>query len=862
MMKWLLAPLCFFLLLSQIAFTQPSSTATLSGKVTTTQGKTIPGVAIVDLSQPVIGTTTDVDGNYRLDLEANVAHILEFRLLGYQPQKQTITLTSGEQRQLNITLAESSEVLDGVKIEATRSKTSTMQEIDKRNIEVLPNVSGGIEAILRTFPGVTANNELSSQYSVRGGNFDENLVYVNDFEIYRPFLMRSGQQEGLSFINPDLVSSIGFSAGGFEARYGDKMASVLDVKYKRPTEFAASVGMSLLGGSAHIEGSTKQQKLTYIAGIRYKTNQYLLNSLPTAGQYSPSFADAQTFITYQMHPRWQLQLIGNYARNDYQFIPVSSETSFGTFQESYKLNIFFNGSEHDRYQTLMGGAALVYNSPNDRLRLKLMSSAFKLREVEAFNIIGAYSLGEVEKSLSEEDFGQTIRTLGVGSYHDWARNRLNTNIANAGVRGNYILYRHFISWGTQWQHEKFDDQINEWYRTDSAGYAIPYTNTEIAIADRLRTNNRLQSNRITAFAEDEWAIDEKGQWAAAAGVRFNYWSVNQEYFVTPRFQIAFSPRLKARSAEVHDSLSTKRRLPKRYLTLRMAVGGYYQPAFYREMRNLDGELNTQISAQKSIHAVLGATYDMAIWKRPFKLTGEVYYKQLRDLVPYDMDNTLLRYYGDNLAKGYAAGADLRLNGEFVPGTDSWISLSYLTTKEDLKDDHYYDYLNAAGNIIQFWNDTTDRIIVDSLRHDIGYRPRPTDQRFNIALFFQDYLPNRPDFKVHLMLVWGGGLPSGPIDNPRFRNTSRLPVYRRADIGFSAMLFNRNKRGDRLPERSPLRVFESIWVSAEIFNLFGTLNTISYNFIKALSPDLREERIYHVPNYLTSRRFNVRMLIKF
>lgn len=813
------------------------------GRVTDHLGQKMAGVNIYFSASNVYGTTTDANGYYKVFVPKQQILTIRFSFTGFKTEEAQFWLESGQIREINIVLYPDDKLLETQLILAKSRKASAITKLNPKDVETIASVTGGITPILRTMPGVVSNNELSQQYSVRGGNFDENLVYVNDFEIYRPFLVRSGQQEGLGFINTDLISSINFSSGGFEAKYGDKMSSVLDVKYKKPTEFKGSAEISLLGASAHLEGIGARKKMTYVAGFRQWSNQYILNALPTEGQYRPSFTDFQTYFTFKPHIDWEIEAIGNITRNSYRFIPVSSETSFGTFNDALKLQVYFDGQERDRYETFMGGIAATYNLPNNKLRLKWLTSAYSTRETEAFDIIGQYYIGEVEKNLGEDEFGDITRILGVGTYHDWARNKLKAIIANVEHRGYADLKGNFLSWGLKYQHEFITDQINEWYRIDSAGYNLPQLPDEIVMTDRLRTQFDLSSNRLSGFVQDEWQFGNN--WNFTGGLRFNYWDLNNEFLVAPRLQISWNPTFKAAT---DSTLKTG----SRNISFRLATGAYHQPAFYREMRSLTGELNTDLLAQKSAHIVLGTDYNFFIFNRPFKLTAEAYYKYLWQIVPYNIENVLIRYFAENSANGYATGIDMRLYGEFVKGTDSWVSLSVMQTKEDLKNDFYYRYFNEEGQEIN--PRITGETPADSLQVNVGFVPRPTDQRVNFGMFFQDYWPTNKNFKVHLSLLFGSGLAFSPPASPKLRNAFRIPPYRRIDIGFSAQLFDKNRK--EIPEKSPMRYFESIWASVEVFNLLGISNTISYNFIRA------QDLIFGVPNYLTARRLNARIIVKF
>lgn len=859
---WLVFTALILVALPHISRAQ-STDPYIYGRVTDEGDQPLPGVSVVDLSTSK-ATTTNENGDYKLNFSDGHMAVIQYSFVGKRKEYREVSLRQDDIREINVVLFPENMLLEPVVKTGERAKSSTIQPLDIKIIENIPNTSGGIEALLRGRAGVVANNELSSSYSVRGGNFDENLVYVNDFEVYRPFLVRAGQQEGLSFVNPDLVSSVGFSAGGFEAKYGDKLSSVLDVKYKKPHAFKGSVALSLLMASAHVEGVDKKELTTFVFGVRHKANSYLLNALPTDGQYSPSFTDVQTFITRKLTTNWELQFLGNYSGNVYKFKPASLVSSFGTFNEAFQLNVYYDGQERDSYQAGYGGIGGVFTSDNNKLTLKFMTSGFVTTEREAYDIIGQYWISELDKNAGSQTFGEAVKLLGVGTTHNWVRNELRANIINLTHRGLYEINprKLALSWGLTGQREKITDQLNEWGRLDSAGYTIPYTGVSIKIRDVLKTELKLESYRITGFAQNEWNIDDEGRLQVTSGVRASWWSANEDFLVSPRVQIAYKPRLAAPDSTEWTALKQRfDNLVDRDLLLRFSSGLYYQPPFYREMRNAKGQLNTQLRAQKSAHFVLGSEYSFNMLNRPFKLTAEAYYKYLWDLVPYDLDNLLIRYFGENRATGYAAGLDLRLNGEFVRGTDNWLSLSIMQTKEDLKDDFYYLYLNAGGDTIKI-GITEDLIPVDSIKMDIGAVPRPTDQRVNFGIMFQDYLPSNKNFKMHLSLVVGTGFATGPKDTPKLRGIFRIPPYRRVDIGFSYLLYDKTTRASKLHERSIWRKFESIWASVEIFNVLGVNNTVSYNYFKALSPDYATERLYAVPNYLTARRINARILFKF
>jgi hypothetical protein len=717
-------------------------------------------------------------------------------------------------------------------------RNSNLTRIDPRTAAALPSASGGIEALLKTMPGVVSNNELSSQYSVRGGNYDENLVYVNDIEIYRPFLVRSSQQEGMSFLNSDLVSSVLFSAGGFEARYGDKLSSVLDIKYKRPIAFAASATASLLGASAHVEGTGINKKFTYLAGARYKTNQYLLNSLETKGNYMPVFLDVQSLLTYELNKKFEISVLAYLSSNKYNLVPESRETNFGTYFTPLRLTMYFDGREADTYASRMGAITLT-QKPNQNLLVKWIASAYNSTETEAYDILSEYYIALLENKPAEGDSIEVIETKGIGGYFDHARNQLEMTVMNLENRYSYSKGNNFATWGIKYQREMISDRINEWQRVDSAFYSVP-TNfgtpgqpgnlTDFELNYHLKTSASINSNRYTAFAQNTWTIDrDSTAFAVTAGVRFQYWDYNRQFIVSPRASISFKPRW------------------KKDIMLRFSAGYYYQPPFYRELRNLQGELNPNLQAQKSIHFVAGSDWNFKAWGRPFKYVTEVYYKYLTDLVPYQVDNVRIQYLGENASKGYAYGIDFKVNGDFVKGVESWASLSYMKTAEDLYSDQYQEYYNASGEVIH--NGSTD-VAVDSATIYPGYIPRPTDQRITFGLFFQDYLPMNPTFKMNLGLYFGSGLPTGAPNTPLYTHTYRIPPYRRVDIGLSKQIIG----GEALhPKSGFFKGFKNLWVTMEILNLLQISNTISYTWVR----DFNNNQ-YGVPNYLTPRQINIKL----
>ncbi|HLN52574.1 MAG TPA: carboxypeptidase-like regulatory domain-containing protein [Lentimicrobium sp.] len=840
---WKSVLLNLFLVFGYAGYTQEMGE--IYGKITDDQNNPVP-LANISLSNQPGGTISKMDGTYQLKIPANKEVIVAFTYVGYTSQFIRIVIKSGERKLLDRKLLPSTTQLPGFVITDEKIRTSTLTPLDPKLATTIPTASGGLEALIKTFPGVSSNNELSSQYSVRGGNYDENLVYVNDVEIYRPFLVRSGQQEGLSFLNSDLVSSILFSAGGFDARYGDKMSSVLDIRYKRPTITTGSLGLSLLGASLHIEGSSKDRRFMYLLGFRNKTNQYLLKTLETKGDYKPSFNDLQGMMIFEVNPKLEFSFFGNYAGNKYQIIPESRETSFGTVNEALQLRVFFGGSEIDKFNNYMGAFTTHYK-PKENLSLKLILSSFQTIESETFDITGQYWIGELETDQSKSNFGELVSIRGIGTYHNHARNYLEARVTSIEHRGMLLNEEAGWMWGLKYQTEDVNDRLNEWVLNDSAGFTLPVhqgipgepgNQSDILLQDIVKTSIDLNSVRTSGFIQHSREFgDESGIWNLIIGVRGNYWNVNDQLLISPRASISYKPDWK------ND------------LVFRLSAGMYYQPPFYRELRNKFGILNTELKAQSSFHIVLGSDFNFLSWGRPFKFTAETYYKYLQDLVPYDIDNVRIRYFATNSAKGYATGIDLKVNGEFVKGIESWASLSVMQTKEDLENDNYYNYYNDEGELI-IPGYTTNNTVVDSTLVEKGFIPRPTDQRITFSTFFQDYLPKNPTYKMHLNFVFGTGLPYSPPGTIRSRNMQRMPAYIRVDIGFSKQLLGANRYSETDTHKR-LKFINDAWLSLEVLNLLQVSNTVSYIWVKDVM-----NRQYAVPNYLTPRQLNLKLIVNF
>ena len=808
-------------LISLMVFGQ-SETAVVKGKILDEFNSPLESVT-VSIEGYSGGSKSNAQGDFTLTVPAEKNIRIVFSSIGFETKKIARKFSKGEVYSTSISLKNNAITMRGVvkKNDRKRNEAGSVR-IDAKMHDQLPSVTGGIEGLLKIF--LSNNNELTSQYNVRGGNFDENLVYINDFEVYRPFLVRSGQQEGLSVINADLVSSVNFSTGGFQSKFGDKMSSVLDITYKRPKEFGGSVTLSMLGLGAHLEGTGIKNRLSYMIGLRQKSNQYLLQSQQTKGVYNPSFTDVQAYINYQFNTDWQMDVFGNYARNRFDFQPESSTQSFGLINKAFQLRTFFNGGEIDKFDSRFGGVS-VTNTPNDRLTLKLLASGFQTNESETYDIQGEYLLGELETDLGKENFGDVKYALGTGIIHNYARNYLNVNVGNLGHKGSYDAKKHYLQWGLNSEFIRIQDKLNEWERRDSAGFSQPFSDSILLMSKVYKSSQDFSYTRLSGYVQDNIAFDSLNL-VVTGGVRFNYNLLNKEFLVSPRLQLSWKPNWKGKD-----------------VIFRAATGLYHQPPFYREMRDLNGNVNFDVKAQKSFHAVGGMDVNFkAFQNRPFKFTTEFYYKNMWDLVPYEYDNVRLRYFGKNNAKGYAYGAEFRLYGDLVKDAESWISLGIMKTAEDVLDDRIDIKSKVTGD--------------DSTTIYPGYIPRPTDSRVSFGLFFADYLPRNKNFRLHLNGLYSTGLPFGPPDQKRYADTLRIPSYKRVDVGFSALLLDGAKK-DR-PRYSYFRKIKTMWLSLEVFNLLGIQNTLSYLWIQ----DQTSGGTYAVPNRLTSRLLNVKLVTKF
>lgn len=789
--------------------------AKLTGRVLNQQKEPLE-LATVAVQGSAIGTQTSATGAFSLTVPAQRELVLVVRYLGFTELQQTLKLQTGEARELQLILQPDPQQLQTVdvrgKTDETREQVS-VTKLDPRDVRQLPSAFGDFNKILVTLPGVSSNNELSSTYSVRGGNYDENLVYVNNIEIYRPFLITAAQQEGLSFVNPDLVSDISFSSGGWQPRYGDKLSSVLNIQYKQPKRFAGSVSGGLTGGSLHLESASKNKKVSYLFGARHKNGQYILKGLQTEGKYNPVFTDAQAYVHFDLSGGGReagtttLGVLASYANNDFRVEPESQVTTFGTRQTPLRLTIGFDGQERMEYATYQTGLNLQH-----RFGLKytseLILSGVHSREREFRDVEAGYRLCDV--GTSGNNFGECLQERGVGSEFNHARNVLLARMLAAELRNTLQMsQRSSLRFGAKVGSENIEDELQEYGFTDSADF----------VTQNYYLNSALELNtlRYSGYLQHTYEIDSLK--TITYGLRATYWDFNGELNVSPRVQYSFITR--------HNP----------NLSFKTALGLYYQPPFYRELRNFQGGLNPQLEAQRAIHAIAGADYLFDAWGRSFKLTTEAYYKWMTNVVPYDLDNVRLRYYAKNNAKAYAAGFDVRVNGEFIPGAESWFSLGVLTTKEDVEGDSTSTY-NAQGEIIG--------------RQEQGYIRRPTDQLLNFGVFFQDHLPDNPTVRMYLNLVYGSGLPFGPPMQPEYRNAFDGRSYKRLDIGFSKVLIVESD----VVERKRLGL-ESLWVGLEVLNLIDAKNRVSYNYVTDISGVT-----YAIPNYLTGRRLNLRFVAKF
>jgi hypothetical protein len=829
----------FFFLTGFSAMAQ--NEATIYGYVSDKLGLPLSSVHIY-ISKTKYRTTSDVSGYYELKIPANTANTVIFSFQEKKTEKIVQKLSPGYRYNVNISI-DASITMPEIEIRGDDNMDTDpvirMDKIPTKTLDMWPSV--GTEAVIaavKSQPGVSSNNEFSANYSVRGGNYDENLVYINDIEIYRPFLIRSGQQEGLPIVNSNLVENIFFSAGGFEARYGDRMSSVLDIQYKEPTDFRGSASGSIMGGSMHLEGISKESRnFTYLIGARYRTNNYLLNSLETEGDYAANFSDIQSYFNYDLTPQSSIGFFSYFGINSYNLIPQTRETTYGTSDLVLRLKVYFEGQEITSYRSFLNAFDYKYNSLNDSFRTKFIASAYNTRETEFFDIMGQYWLDQVDTDPGSETFGESKFNLGIGTFLNHARNTIDANIFNVQMKNHHIFPKSDLKYGFRIQYEDINDKIREWRLIDSADYSIPISDKNLEMAEFVKTTINLSSLRATSYLQNTFLLNDTAQAYLTLGLRANYWSYNEEIGVTPRFQFRYEPNrrkiLRKIYEENNDSSYTRR------IVIKAAGGMYYQPPFYRELRDRVGVLNPEIRSQKSYQILLGMDYYFKMWDRTFKWKTEAYYKYLTDIIPYDIDDIRIRYFAENSARGYVAGIDMQLYGKFVWDMPSWISVSLMQTQEDLENDDYYKIDSETG---------------EKTLQTIGFIPRPTDQRFRTSIFFQDFFPRDSNHKVHLNFVFGTPLPFGPPEFEYLRNQYRMRAYKRVDVGFSKLLYDAETNPK---DKGLLKNTRSIWIRGEIFNMFGFRNVISYFWVKDVN-----NNYWGVPNYLTMRRFNVSLTVKF
>lgn len=812
------------MLTASLAFGQNQS-ATLTGKITDEKNNALPKVTITILGR-TSGTITSDSGTFILRVPANKAFAIVITHTGYKTEQKNFLLRDNETEHVMVKLEERRGELDPVIVTDTRSRNEAgLIVIDPENAINIPSPVGGIESLIKIFVG--SNNELTSQYSVRGGNYDENLIYVNDFEVFRPYLVRSGQQEGLSFINPEMVRNVNFYNGGFQARYGDKMSSVLDIQYRKPVAFGGSAYVSLLEQGVHLEGISKNKKFTFITGLRNRSNRNLLRTQETQGNYIPSSADIQALLTYRFNDKASLELLGNFSRTRFTLEPQFSQLTSSVFSPFFSANLgldtYFEGREEDSYRTNMAGLSFIHQ-PKKSLRLKWMLSRFSNNEREAIDITGAYLFGEREFDKTKADYGLINNPLGAGLYQNYARNTLKIDVWNASHKGSWDKGRHFIQWGQSIERQSITDKLHQWEYQDSAGYNLPYNPSTLELNKFISSRANINITRLSGYIQDNFLAS--ASFTLQGGVRYNYNDLNDELLVSPRLGFSWTPQNW-----------------KPDIVFRGAVGAYHQPPFYRELRRYDGTVNENLKAQKSYQAVLGFDYNFRTARRPYRLTTEAYYKSMRDVVPYDIDNVRLRYFGENAARAYATGLEFRLFSELVKDAESWVSLGFMRTREDLDNDSYYNYTLDSLNQP-----------IDSSLQQGGWLRRPTDRLITFGMFLQDYLSTNKNFRVYLNFLYGSNLPYNIPGSVKYRNALKIEPYIRIDVGFSALLLDMETK--KRPE-SPFNTFKSIWATLEVFNLIDRDNTISYLLIKDFS-----NTVFALPNRLTPRLLNLKLVARF
>jgi CarboxypepD_reg-like domain/TonB-dependent Receptor Plug Domain len=802
--------------------------AYISGRILDENETGLTKVSIIILGKQN-GIVSSDSGTFHIKVPADKAFALVFSFTGYKTEQRNFILNENEQEQVVVRMERKTTELQQVTVTDQHDrKEAGLIKINPKDAINIPTPTGGIESLIKIVVG--SNNELTSQYSVRGGSYDENLIYINDFEVFRPYLVSNAQQEGLSIINPDMTRNVSFYNGGFQAKYGDKMSSVLDIQYKKPKTFGGSVYMGLLEQGFHLEGTAANNKFSYLIGVRNRTNKSLLSSQETVGDYSPSSSDGQALLSYQFNARNSIDFLGIFSQTKFTLIPQSALLTASVFSPFYTatlgLDINFEGEEKDSYQTNLLG--LTFNQQvKKNLRLKWMVSRFDDNENESYDILANYLFGELDINKGSPTFGLIVNPLGAGIYQNYARNKLNITVWNATHKGYLDLGKNFVQWGFSVEEQQVNFKLHQWEYQDSAGYSLPYMPGTLNLSSYMDGSDVLTITRFTGFVQDNIAFKDAHDFTLQAGVRYNYNNLNNQFLLSPRVGFSWKPKRAASD-----------------IVYRAALGVYNQPPFFREMVKPDGTLNTDLKAQKSYQATAGFDYNFKMGDRPFKLTSEAYFKYMTDVDPYDITNVHIQYFGLNDAKAYAAGVETRLFGEFVKDAESWVSLGFMRTREKISDQFYYNYT------VDSLNQPTDSVKVQQ-----GWVRRPTDRLLTLGIFFQDYLSTNKNFKVYLSLLYGSNLPYNIPGSVKYRNALTIPPYIRADIGFSALLLDNDR--DNRRSHSPFRNFQSIWATLEVFNVIDRENTISYLLIKDFS-----NTTYAMPQRLTPRLLNLKVVAMF
>ena len=802
--------------------------AFISGKVLGEDENPLPHVSVTILGRQT-GIITSDSGTFRIKAPADKAFALIFSYTGYLTEQRNFILNEQEEERVIIRMEKNSRQLKEVVVtDMHERKEAGLIKINPKDAINIPSPTGGIESLIKVFVG--SNNELTSQYSVRGGNYDENLVYINDFEIFRPYLINNAQQEGLSFINPELTKNVSFYNGGFQARYGDKMSSVLDIQYRKPKDFGGSAYIGLLEQGLHLEGVGIKKKFSYLLGVRNRTNKNLLNSQETTGDYTPSSADIQALFSYQLDEKNVLECMGAFSQTKFSLIPQSSQLTSSVFSPyitaNLGLDIDFNGQEKDAYQTSLVGLSFTQQLKKN-LRIKWMVSRFEDNENQSYDISANYLFGERSFDNNNGGLGLVTNPLGAGIYQNYARDLLDITVWNATHKGYLDLGKHFIQWGLSAERQTVNDRLLEWEYQDSAGYSLPNLPGSLALSDYVNGEDNLTILRLSGFVQDNIAFNDPRDFTLQAGLRYNYNNLNHQWLVSPRMGFSWRPRNS-----------------KKDIIYRASLGNYDQPPFFREMVRADGSLNTGLKAQQSWQATAGMDYNFKMTDRPFRLTTEAYYKYMTSVDPYDITNVHIQYFAQNDAIAYAAGFESRLYGELAKGAESWVSFGLMKTMEKISNQYYYNYtLDSLGKPI------------DSVKMEQGWVRRPTDRRFTLGMFLQDYLATNKNLKVFINLIYGSNLPFNIPGSVKYRNALIIPPYMRVDLGFSALLLDNEKANRR--SHSPFRNFENIWATFEVFNVIDRANTISYLLIKDFS-----NTVYAIPQTLTPRLLNLKLVGRF